>query len=212
MANKQNLFSMLNLNNKVHRDGFDLSHRNCFSAKVGELLPVSVIECLPGDSFKIKTSSFTRTVPCQTSAFTRIYEYYDWFFVPYRLLQRSFNQDILQVGNENPISARSASDPVYSLTSAPHVFLQGIVDFLNRIGSSTNFFGFGIGLQSAKLLSYLGYGDFIGAYQDGKFQKTSMLILMYRCSPLLLIKKSIWISIVIHNGRKINRGVIILTI
>lgn len=171
MANKQNLFSMLNLNNKVHRDGFDLSHRNCFSAKVGELLPVSVIECLPGDSFKIKTSSFTRTVPCQTSAFTRIYEYYDWFFVPYRLLQRSFNQDILQVGNENPISARSASDPVYSLTSAPHVFLQGIVDFLNRIGSSTNFFGFGIGLQSAKLLSYLGYGDFIGAYQDGKFQK-----------------------------------------
>lgn len=171
MANKQNLFSMLNLNNKVHRDGFDLSHRNCFSAKVGELLPVSVIECLPGDSFKIKTSSFTRTVPCQTSAFTRIYEYYDWFFVPYRLLQRSFNQDILQVGNDNPISARSASDPVYSLTSAPHVFLQGIVDFLNRIGSSTNFFGFGIGLQSAKLLSYLGYGDFIGAYQDGKFQK-----------------------------------------
>lgn len=189
MANKQNLFSMLNLNNKVHRDGFDLSHRNCFSAKVGELLPVSVIECLPGDSFKIKTSSFTRTVPCQTSAFTRIYEYYDWFFVPYRLLQRSFNQDILQVGNENPISARSASDPVYSLTSAPHVFLQGIVDFLNRIGSSTNFFGFGIGLQSAKLLSYLGYGDFIGAYQDGKFQKNFNVNTYVSLFPLAAYQK-----------------------
>ena len=169
MANKQNLFSMLNLTNKVHRDGFDLSHRNCFSAKVGELLPVSVIECLPGDSFKIKTSSFTRTVPCQTSAFTRIYEYYDWFFVPYRLLQRSFNQDILQVGNNNPISARSSSEPVYSLTSAPHVHLKNIVDYLNGTGSD-NIFGFGSTLQSAKLLSYLGYGDFIGAYQDNKFQ------------------------------------------
>lgn len=171
MANKQNLFSMLNLNNKVHRDGFDLSHRNCFSAKVGELLPISVIECLPGDSFKIKTSSFSRTVPCQTSAFTRIYEYYDWFFVPYRLLQRSFNQDILQVGNNNPISARSASEPTYSLTSAPHVSLQNILNYLNSTGSSPNLFGFTSTLQSAKLLSYLGYGDFINAYQDGKFQK-----------------------------------------
>ena len=169
MANKKNLFSMLNLTNKVHRDGFDLSHRNCFSAKVGELLPVSVIECLPGDSFKIKTTSFTRTVPCQTSAFTRIYEYYDWFFVPYRLLQRSFNQDILQVGNSNPISARSASEPTYSLTSAPHVHLKNIVDYLNGTGSD-NIFGFGSTLQSAKLLSYLGYGDFINAYQDNKFQ------------------------------------------
>lgn len=170
MANKQNLFSMLNLNNKVHRDGFDLSHRNCFSAKVGELLPVSVIECLPGDSFKIKTSSFTRTVPCQTSAFTRIYEYYDWYFVPYRLLQRSFNQDILRVGDDNPISARSSSDSVYSLTSTPHVSLKNIVEFLNYCGSSKNFFGFNLALQSAKLLSYLGYGDFINAYQDSKFQ------------------------------------------
>lgn len=170
MANKKNLFSMLNLTNKVHRDGFDLSHRNCFSAKVGELLPVSVIECLPGDSFKIKTSSFTRTVPCQTSAFTRIYEYYDWFFVPYRLLQRSFNQDILQVGNNNPISARSASEPTYSLTSCPHVHLNNILDYLNGTGSSVNIFGFGSTLQSAKLLSYLGYGDFINAYQDNKFQ------------------------------------------
>lgn len=189
MANKKNLFSMLNLTNKVHRDGFDLSHRNCFSAKVGELLPVSVIECLPGDSFKIKTSSFTRTVPCQTSAFTRIYEYYDWFFVPYRLLQRSFNQDILQVGNNNPISARSASEPTYSLTSAPHVYLSKIVDYLNGTGSSVNMFGFGSTLQSAKLLSYLGYGDFISAYNDNKFQKNYNANVFVSLFPLAAYQK-----------------------
>lgn len=188
MANKKNLFSMLNLNNKVHRDGFDLSHRNCFSAKVGELLPVSVIECLPGDSFKIKTSSFTRTVPCQTSAFTRIYEYYDWFFVPYRLLQRSFNQDILQVGNNNPISARSASEPTYSLTSVPHVNLSEILSYLNGTGSD-NIFGFGSALQSAKLLSYLGYGDFINSYQDNKFQKNFTHDIFVSLFPLAAYQK-----------------------
>ena len=107
MSQKKSLFSMLNLTNKVHRDGFDLSRRNCFSSKVGELLPVATVECIPGDSFKIKTTSFTRTVPCQTAAFTRINEYFDWFFVPYRLLYTTFNQEVLQLTGQNQLKANS---------------------------------------------------------------------------------------------------------
>lgn len=173
MSIKKNLFSMLNLKNKVHRDAFDLSHRNCFSAKVGELLPISVTECLPGDSFKVKTNSFTRSVPCQTAAFTRIYEYYDWFFVPFRLLQRSFNQDILLLNNENPVSASSTSQPVKSLQQAPYTTLNDITGYLNKLHADYPLFGdfnFDPSLQAAKLLSYLGYGDFITAFQDNKFQ------------------------------------------
>lgn len=173
MSVKKNLFSMLNLSNKVHRDAFDLSHRNCFSAKVGELLPISVTECLPGDSFKVKTNSFTRSVPCQTAAFTRIYEYYDWFFVPFRLLQRSFNQDILLLNNENPVSASSSSQPVKSLSQAPYSTLRDITSYLNQLHTTykgLGDFNFDPSLQSAKLISYLGYGDFINAFQDDKFQ------------------------------------------
>ena len=44
---------VVKLRNKPSRNGFDLSYKNNFSAKVGELLPVMCKAVLPGDSFNI---------------------------------------------------------------------------------------------------------------------------------------------------------------
>lgn len=182
---------MLNLKNHVSRNGFDLSHRNIFSASVGELLPVSVIECLPGDNFKIKTSSFTRTVPVQTASFTRIKEYFDWFFVPYRLLNRSFNQDILQLQNENPISADGPTRAVKAQTLTPNTTLKDIVATLNKddVLKATNFCGFSQAELSSKLLTYLGYGNFIQYWADNKQQEPFAVSSMVSLFPLAAYQK-----------------------
>lgn len=182
---------MLNLKNHVSRNGFDLSHRNIFSASVGELLPVSVIECLPGDNFKIKTSSFTRTVPVQTASFTRIKEYFDWFFVPYRLLNRSFNQDILQLKNENPISADGPTRAVRPQTLTPNTTLKDIVATLNKsdVLKATNFCGFSQSQLSSKLLTYLGYGNFIQYWADNKQQEPFAVSSMVSLFPLAAYQK-----------------------
>lgn len=182
---------MLNLKNHVSRNGFDLSHRNIFSASVGELLPVSVIECLPGDNFKIKTSSFTRTVPVQTASFTRIKEYFDWFFVPYRLLNRSFNQDILQLQNENPISADGPTRAVKAQTLTPNTTLKDIVATLNKddVLKATNFCGFSQSQLSSKLLTYLGYGNFIQYWADNKQQEPFAVSSMVSLFPLAAYQK-----------------------
>lgn len=182
---------MLNLKNHVSRNGFDLSHRNIFSASVGELLPVSVIECLPGDNFKIKTSSFTRTVPVQTASFTRIKEYFDWFFVPYRLLNRSFNQDILQLKNENPISADGPTRAVQAQTLTPNTTLKDIVATLNKadVLKATNFCGFSQSQLSSKLLTYLGYGNFIQYWADNKQQEPFAVSSMVSLFPLAAYQK-----------------------
>lgn len=182
---------MLNLKNHVSRNGFDLSHRNIFSASVGELLPVSVIECLPGDNFKIKTSSFTRTVPVQTASFTRIKEYFDWFFVPYRLLNRSFNQDILQLKNENPISADGPTRAVKAQTLTPNTTLKDIVATLNKsdVLKATNFCGFSQSQLSSKLLTYLGYGNFIQYWADNKQQEPFAVSSMVSLFPLAAYQK-----------------------
>ncbi len=182
---------MLNLKNHVSRNGFDLSHRNIFSASVGELLPVSVIECLPGDNFKIKTSSFTRTVPVQTASFTRIKEYFDWFFVPYRLLNRSFNQDILQLKNENPISADGPTRAVQAQTLTPNTTLKDIVATLNKddVLQATNFCGFSQSQLSSKLLTYLGYGNFIQYWADNKQQEPFAVSSMVSLFPLAAYQK-----------------------
>ena len=182
---------MLNLKNHVSRNGFDLSHRNIFSASVGELLPVSVIECLPGDNFKIKTSSFTRTVPVQTASFTRIKEYFDWFFVPYRLLNRSFNQDILQLQSENPISADGPTRAVKAQTLTPNTTLKDIVLTLNKddVLKATNFCGFSQSQLSSKLLTYLGYGNFIQYWADNKQQEPFAVSSMVSLFPLAAYQK-----------------------
>lgn len=92
---------MKNLKNKVHRDGYDLSRRVGFTAKVGELNVVDFIPCIPGDKHVFDLNSFTRTQPLQTATLGRLREYYDVFFVPYRLLWSPFNDWVLQGNHSN---------------------------------------------------------------------------------------------------------------
>lgn len=92
---KQNLF-VPEVKNHVSRNAFDLSTRKIYSQKLGEILPILVQDCLPGDRFKIKASSFTRTAPLNSAAFARMKQYYNFYFVPYRLLYRDFPSFVVQ--------------------------------------------------------------------------------------------------------------------
>ena len=91
-----NIMNMVNIKNNVHRSGFDLSRRNCFTAKVGEILPVMCEEVLPGDRWKINMREFMRTAPVQTASFGRVRQYYDFYFVPYNLLWDKWESWIMQ--------------------------------------------------------------------------------------------------------------------
>ena len=94
MANRSNIMGLHGLKNKTSRNSFDLSHRNLFTAKVGELLPCFVQEVNPGDSIKLDSSYFTRTAPLQTAAFTRLRENVQYFFVPYQCLWKYFEGQV----------------------------------------------------------------------------------------------------------------------
>ena len=166
-----NLFSKLKLSNKPSRNGFDLSKRNIFSAKVGELLPVYCKEVIPGDKFKINVKSFTRTMPVNTAAYTRIKEYYDFFFVPTNLMWNKFNSWVTEIGNESPQHSLSIARPAFPSPYQPYFTLNAVSDWLGSINQdyidqsqdatapSKNFFGFNRAELSAKLMDYLGYGD-----------------------------------------------------
>ena len=97
------------LRNKVSRNAFDLSTRNCFTAKVGELLPVLTKEVIPGDRFDIDLRTFTRTQPVQTAAYTQIKENYDFFFVPNSQLWHNWPAFITNLGTDASQKAKSLS-------------------------------------------------------------------------------------------------------
>lgn len=173
MANRSNVMGLHGLKNKPSRNSFDLSHRNLFTAKVGELLPCFVQEVNPGDSIKVTSSYFTRTAPLQSNAFTRLRENVQFFFVPYSALWKYFDSQVLNMtknANNGDIS-RIAS----SLTSNSKVTTQMpcvnyktlhayLLKFINQSPLVENGNAFISGCyrhaESAKLLQLLGYGNF----------------------------------------------------
>lgn len=154
------LFSYGDIKNKPRRSGFDLGNKNAFTAKVGELLPVYWKFCLPGDKFKISQEWFTRTQPVDTSAFTRIREYYEWFFVPLHLIYRNSNEAIMSMENQ-PNYASSGTQSITFNRSLPWVDLQALSTASSNVAISTypnNMFGFSRQHCFSKLFSYLGAG------------------------------------------------------
>ncbi len=162
-----NVMDLKKVRNHVSRNGFDLSERKCFTAKVGEILPVWVKEVIPGDSFDIKVQSFTRTQPVNTAAYTRIKEYYDYFFVPYRLLWRYYDQFITQTTSSNSQFANSiVENSDYAFTNHPYIVPDDLETYLKAVNDRAvqgendgfNAFGFNRANLSCKLLRYLGLG------------------------------------------------------
>ena len=163
------LFNMSAVKNHPRRSGFDLSNRVCFTSKAGELLPVFWDIVYPGDSFKIKTQLFTRTQPLNTAAYTRIREYLDFYFVPLRLINKNLPTALTQMQN-NPVQATGLSSNKIVTTDIPWVSINnsgysglGAISTLYDSSSVdfTNLLGFNSLTQSAKLLMYLRYGNFL---------------------------------------------------
>lgn len=157
-----NVMSLKSFSNDVKRNGFDLSFKNAFTAKAGELLPVFCKEVIPGDKFKIKGQAFARTQPLMSAAYVRMREYYDFFFVPYKLL---WNRALTFFTNlPDYHQAANISTPVEVGDQHPYFTDADVFNYLNRVNSDevgkNNLFGYSRAELSIKLLDALGYGQF----------------------------------------------------
>lgn len=177
------LFNMSAVKNHPRRSGFDLSNRVCFTSKAGELLPVFWDIVYPGDSFKIKTQLFTRTQPLNTAAYTRIREYLDFYFVPLRLINKNLPTALMQM-QDNPVQATGLSSNKVVTTDIPWVpinapgaysSLTALTDIRNSSSTAIeDLLGFESITQSAKLLMYLRYGNFLSSVVSDKHKSLGL--------------------------------------
>lgn len=156
----------------VHRSSFDLSSKKLFTAKVGEILPCYWQIAIPDTKYRISSDWFTRTVPVNTAAYTRIKEYYDFYAVPLRLISRALPQAFTQM-TDYATSAVSSTANTSSLTSVPNVTQSIFNVFLQtaNAGDQSNTrddAGLPIVYGSCKLLDMLGYGSMIASSNTGK--------------------------------------------
>lgn len=152
------LFSLKDIRNHPRRSAFDLSSKVAFSAKSGELLPIKWYFTMPGDKFTLKRQHFTRTQPVNTSAYTRIREYYDWFWVPLHLLWRNAPEVISQM-QSNVQHANSQTSALTLGNYLPTITCEQINLSLTHLRQKTNYFGFDRSDLAYKLIQYLRFGN-----------------------------------------------------
>lgn len=179
MANRSNIMGLHGLKNKTSKNSFDLSHRNLFTAKVGELIPCSVFELNPGDTINLDASYFTRTAPLDSAAYTRLRENVQFFFVPYSQLWKYFDSQVMNMtsspnGADISRVATGLTSNSKITTQMPFVQYKALHEELtNQANAGIDSLGSTSGLNksllnngeyrwacSAKLLQMLGYGNF----------------------------------------------------
>lgn len=161
----KNIFSTPRAKAHLQRNAFDLSRRDVFSCKAGQLLPVVTLECNPNEHFEIKPDIFLRTATLNTCAYARMKQKIEFFFVPYRSLW--FKSDQFFTGtNYSTSSVYADKAPLFvpRFPLSPKAPAQKSNTFLAWVAKMaaqglTNPFGSGDGLQDyLKLLDMLGYG------------------------------------------------------
>ena len=162
------------LQNKPHKSGHDISAKNCFTAKIGELLPVWFDFAIPNSTYRFNLEYFTRTRPVQTSAYTRIREYFDFFAVPCDLIWKSFDSAVIQMGEKAPLQSKDLLSNLVVKGDLPYCRLSDFDSALFLAGGGVptgtsptvaegfgNIFGYNRGDVNHKLLSMLDYGNVV---------------------------------------------------
>lgn len=146
----------------VHRSSFDLSSKKLFTAKVGEILPCYWQIAIPGNKYRISSDWFTRTVPVNTAAYTRIKEYYDFYAVPLRLISRALPQAFTQMTDYMTVAASNVAN-ANVLTSVPNTTLLSLSTILQTLNSNDDDDDAGLPYVygASKILDMLGYGAFL---------------------------------------------------
>nr|DAW35802.1 MAG TPA: Major capsid protein [Microviridae sp.] len=159
------LFSYGDVKGRPSRAGFDLSKKFCFTAKAGQLLPVYWKMLLPGTKVNLKDMHFTRTMPVNTAAYTRIKEYFDWYFVPLRLINKNLNPALVNMLDQSNIATSLIQNKVVS-DEIPYTNFSTITGVFNNFEQSVgddqfDAVGFKRIPQSIKLMRHLRYGNFL---------------------------------------------------
>lgn len=191
MSKDSNIMGFHSIKNKPHFNTFNLDRRNLFTAKIGQLLPIFCEEVIPGDEIKIDMQHFSRSMPVQTAAFTRLKENIQFFFVPYTSLW-SFYRDAMknvptnQAGRPNSMRASDAIDSVALSTRLPSFSSNSFYSWFKYAASNIkSSFSNNVGgshalrvSESARLLQALGYGNFTSLsklYRDNEDAPTALM-------------------------------------
>lgn len=112
---------MFNRFKNLKKNYFNLNHDNKFTCSMGDLVPVYIRECYPGETYEIQVSSLIRLMALQAPIYHDVNIYCHFFFVPTRLVFDKWEDFITggKDGNDTTeipvVRAPEGGYPVHSL-------------------------------------------------------------------------------------------------
>ncbi len=118
----------------IGRSKFNRSHVLKTTFDEGKLVPIFCDEVLPGDSFKLKVTTFTRMATPIFPVMDNLYLETFFFFVPMRLIWENFQKFMGE--QENPGDSTDYLIPTYTASTGP------------AVGSLSDYFGIPTGINN----------------------------------------------------------------
>lgn len=138
-----NIFSRIRLP-KLGKNNFDLSYENKFTAQMGQLIPFTVQECVPGDQFQMSANVLVRFNPLVAPMMHRVDVYTHYFFVPNRLVWDEF-KDFITGGEDGTLKPE-----------VPYFTMRQLLLHCRKTGPTSGEFVYYHHILSGSLLDYLG--------------------------------------------------------
>lgn len=108
----------------MKRSKFNLSHTKLLTCDMGELVPIGLVEVLPGDTFQHSISMLMRALPLQTPPMHRVKMKVHSWFVPHRILWEEW-EDFITGGpdgmNASQFPTKNFATPVVEGTLADYL-------------------------------------------------------------------------------------------
>lgn len=128
---KPNLFNSVKVS-RPRSNHFDLSHDVKFTCNMGELVPIMVMDTIPGDKFDLGCESLIRFQPLIAPVLHRLDVTMHYFFVPNRLLWE---------GWEDFITSQPTGGPVPAFPTITFTADDLNIDNQTAIGRTANYLG-----------------------------------------------------------------------
>lgn len=100
----RNIFNTIQVR-KPKTSNFDMSHDLKLGMKMGTLTPVSVLECIPGDKWNIRTEVMLRMAPMVAPVMHNVTVTTHYFFVPNRLVWPNWEKFITDNNGKGNVPA-----------------------------------------------------------------------------------------------------------
>ncbi len=105
---------------------FNMSHAHKLSGDMGQLIPICTMPMMPGDRVNISVEGVLRFMPMVASPLHEVWAYFDYYFVPYRIVDSTFSDFI--TGGEDGLDA--TAPPRWNPSAAGKVVEGTLWDYL----------------------------------------------------------------------------------